>query len=518
MISEPRAGRPVPQDREKGPAVSGQQPPARHGVPRLGKASWAALGVALAILALGGAFVALCLAGPSDGAHIEFDQPAWRPDGVVVTPLGQQTDGLRPGDLVVAVEGRSLEAWAEGLFDAGASRPHWQVGQTIRYTVVRGGRAQELAVTLGRYPLGPSLAPYWGLVLFDLVLLAVGAFVFLRRPDDPAARACLVAAASALTGTTWFLGLQVGDLVGGTGLWLFQANGLAWSLFASAALHFALVFPRPHPLVVGRPWIVRTVYVVPYGLFSLYLAATWLGRTSVLEWLGGWSRGSIVPFALYVALIIAAMVSGYRRSPDAVTRQKIRWVFFGFLLAGLSALTLWDLPYAVLGHPLVSTSAVMLLALPYPLAIAIAILRYRLFDIDLIIRRTLVYGALTASLALLYWGSVVALQRVSYALVGQGSDLAIVGSTLTIAALFQPLRRRLQTIIDRRFYRRSYDASRVLVAFGAVARDEVDLGRLVDALVAAVDETMRPAHTSLWLSPAPGVHRRPTTAPSPPRR
>src|SRR5438552_2104733 len=100
----------APRDREKGMAVSDHQPPARRSPARLGRSSRAALAVALAILALGGAFVALCLAGPSDGARVESEQPAWRTDGVVVTPLGPRTGGLRPGDVVVAVDGRSLEA------------------------------------------------------------------------------------------------------------------------------------------------------------------------------------------------------------------------------------------------------------------------------------------------------------------------------------------------------------------------------------------------------------------------
>ena len=130
-----------------------------------------------------------------------------------------------------------------------------------------------------------------------------------------------------------------------------------------------------------------------------------------------------------------------------------------------------------------------------------AILRYRLYDIDLLINRTLVYGSLTAMLVTLYFGGIVVLQRLFDILTGQKSTLAVVASTLLIAALFQPLRRRIQSFIDRRFYRRKYDARKTLEAFSIKLRDETDLDALRDDLVGVVRETMQPAHSSLWLRP-----------------
>jgi hypothetical protein len=127
------------------------------------------------------------------------------------------------------------------------------------------------------------------------------------------------------------------------------------------------------------------------------------------------------------------------------------------------------------------------------------VLRYRLYDIDLLINRTLVYGSLTATLVVLYFGGIVVLQGVFVALTGEKSTLAIVASTLLIAALFTPLRRRIQSFIDRRFYRRKYDARKTLEAFSAKLRDETDLDRLGVDLVEIVSETMQPAHASLWL-------------------
>jgi hypothetical protein len=136
-----------------------------------------------------------------------------------------------------------------------------------------------------------------------------------------------------------------------------------------------------------------------------------------------------------------------------------------------------------------------------PIAVGIAVLRYRLYDIDIIINRTLVYGTLTVTLIALYSGGIVVLQRLFVLLTGQRSTLAVVASTLLIAALFTPMRRRIQSFIDRRFYRSKYDAAKTLQEFSEKLRDETDLEALNDDLVGVVRETMQPAHVSLWLRP-----------------
>jgi hypothetical protein len=203
-----------------------------------------------------------------------------------------------------------------------------------------------------------------------------------------------------------------------------------------------------------------------------------------------------------VALLLAvvSMIVRFRRS-RGVERQQLKWVVYaGAVAAGGFALTLF------LSGPLANAvfAAAFLAFIGVPVAAGVAIMRYRLYEIDLLINRTLVYGALTAALALVYIGSVVLLQELFRALTGQESQLAVVASTLAIAALFNPLRRRIQEIVDRRFYRKKYDAAQILASFNARLRDEVDLNALSGDLARVVEDAVQPEHVSLWLRPPSG--------------
>jgi hypothetical protein len=187
-------------------------------------------------------------------------------------------------------------------------------------------------------------------------------------------------------------------------------------------------------------------------------------------------------------------------------RQQIKWFVFAAALTLVWITVFGQYSPRVLPEAIVALS--FLLVIPsIPFATGIAILRYRLYDIDRIINRTLVYGSLTVMLALLYFGGVSAIQALFGALTGQEEQpqLAIVVSTLVIAALFNPLRRRIQSFIDRSFYRSKYDAAKTLEAFSAKLRDETDLDALSDDLTSVVSETMQPAHVSLWLYSDPAL-------------
>jgi hypothetical protein len=208
-------------------------------------------------------------------------------------------------------------------------------------------------------------------------------------------------------------------------------------------------------------------------------------------------------YIVFAAIVLSALSLVFRYYRAAgVQRQQLKW--FAFAAAVLGALIVGVLLglHKALGETLWTLLSAATFTGLY-VAVGVAILRYRLYDIDLIINRTLVYGTLTAMLALVYFGGVAATQAIFRALTGQEEQpqLAVVVSTLVIAALFNPLRRRIQGFIDRHFYRRKYDARKTLEAFSAKLRDETDLDALSDDLVGVVRETMQPAHVSLWLRP-----------------
>src|SRR5687767_12250167 len=210
-----------------------------------------------------------------------------------------------------------------------------------------------------------------------------------------------------------------------------------------------------------------------------------------------------VVFLVIVLCSVASLVVRFRRSRGE-ERQQMKWLTYAAAAYFATLLLVMSLPADSAWYRAVDALSTLVLA-GLPVAVGIAVLKYRLYDIDIIINRTLVYGALTAMLALVYFGGVATTQAIFRALTGQEQQpqLAIVVSTLVIAALFNPLRRRIQSFIDRRFYRRKYDARKTLEAFSAKLRDETDLEALNSELVGVVRETMQPAHVSMWLRPDP---------------
>jgi len=207
------------------------------------------------------------------------------------------------------------------------------------------------------------------------------------------------------------------------------------------------------------------------------------------------AAGQLGGLACVVATLLSLILRFYFSRGEE--RLQLKWFTYAVTVGISTPLLLSSFVPAV--FQVIGQLAWTLGFLSIPLSIGVAILKYRLYDIDRLINRTLVYGALTASLVLVYVGSVASLQYALRSLTGETSQLVIVASTLVIAALFNPLRRRIQSFIDRRFYRRKYDARKTLEEFGARLRNETDLESLSDDLVAVVRETVQPSHTSLWL-------------------
>ena len=264
---------------------------------------------------------------------------------------------------------------------------------------------------------------------------------------------------------------------------------------ASFALFLGLF---PNGRLVPR-WMVLFLLLAILGTVSSALPS----NSNILP---GWAI--LVTNIVVFGAIIFSQIYRYRRVSNRVERQQTKWVISGIIIVLIGVfvvLPIFDNLFPALNQPNVPSSQIFglleypLLLLTLPLSIGIAILRYRLWDIDRIINRTLVYGLLTVILLATYLGLIFILQYLLGGIINQNNDVAIVVSTLTIAALFQPLRHRIQRIIDRRFYRNKYDASKIIANFNSTLREEVDLNTLSEHLVAVVQETMQPAHVSLWL-------------------
>jgi hypothetical protein len=384
------------------------------------------------------------------------------------------------------------------------------------------------------------------LAALTAALLAIGAGFFVWSLVGPAENG--LAVEQIALGVFGLAFSSIGALLGAhrpenTIGWLFLLAGLAWALaFACAEYAVAALYTSDRSLPHGATavwlatWMPIIGYAIPVGLVFLifpdgrplsprWRPIVWLATFGValatasfalapgaledpfdrfqnphgMETLSnvlallGWPLVIAAPLAGLLALLLRL-----RRARED-EREQVKWVLSAFaLLAALLGVagTIFD---NVRGAELVLSAGIV----GVPVATAIGILKYRLYDIDLIIRRTLVYGVLSALLAGLYFGIVLALQQVFSSFAG-GSDLAIAVSTLAVAALFRPARRRIQGIVDRRFYRRKYDAQRTLESFSARLRNEIDLDSLSGELRAVVQETMQPAHVSLWLRPGGG--------------
>jgi hypothetical protein len=353
-------------------------------------------------------------------------------------------------------------------------------------------------------------------VCLSVVIIAfstVGALIASRRPKNPIGWLfCSGAFIWGLGELTLEYGVYAlvtapGALPAGVwaawfGAWARGIGGFFMVLF------LLLLFPTGR--LPTRRW--RVVVWAALGYIALFTLVSWLSPVSqdfrlssvrnplgfdleIMNLLGG---------VLYLSLPVLLLASGaavivrFRRSRGD-ERQQIKW----FAYAVAIMVVLFTIGH-VLGLTQVVGVAPLVFAIPLtglPVAAGIAILKYRLYDIDIVINRTLVYGTLTATLVALYFGGIVTLQRLFVVLTGERSTLAVVASTLAIAALFNPLRQRIQAFVDRRFYRRKYDAAKTLEAFSATLRDETDLEALNEELVGVVRQTMQPAHVSLWLRP-----------------
>jgi class 3 adenylate cyclase len=291
-------------------------------------------------------------------------------------------------------------------------------------------------------------------------------------------------------------GLQVTDITGRVGFWLsttmaLVVNPICWAGF----LHFVLLFPRVHPVLAGRGWIIPSLYLLALPC-SLASVAVFRAMTpGTLDWLEPWGLGSNTVILGYMALIVLVLWSNLRAPLGAVAHQQLRWIVFAGLLAGGGDLLLWILPASVLGHPVISLNALGLVLLPIPLALAVAILRYHVFDIDVLITRTVVYGLLTALATTVYLAVVVGIGTLVGSRGKPNLFLTIV-ATAVIAVAFLPARDRSRRLANRLVYGKRATPYEVLSGFsrgmaGASTDDSLQrMARLVVEATGAVQATV----------------------------
>jgi hypothetical protein len=363
----------------------------------------------------------------------------------------------------------------------------------LEATTIRAN-LKSVGVSVDFYAVYLILVPAASAVIW----IAVGVVIFWRKSDDWMA---LFTSLTLLTFAVFFM--NAGPIV------LAEQHPSMWlpvhllAIFSS--LSFALflyLFPTGRFVPRWTRWILI--------LWAVHEIAYYFFPHSILNTDRSLPVLDFVIISTFLCVGIGSQIYRYRRVSGPIQRQQTKWVVFGTAtsLLGLIGLELilfssptlaqFSSPYSFVLQA--GTYCFMLLI---PLSIGVAIVHDRLWDIDIVINRTLVYGALTASLVLVYLGGVAATQAIFYTFTGREEQpqLAIVASTLVIAALFTPLRRRIQSFIDRRFYRRKYDARKTLEAFSAELREETDLEALSEDLLEAVRETMQPTHLSLWLRP-----------------
>ncbi len=435
---------------------------------------------------------------PADGATGDLE--SFEPQGFRVQwLLEKRPAGLRVGDLILRAGGHTPDEWLNGA----PRGPEWRDGGVVTYRVRREGQVLRLPITLRPVSFGAVVrrwAPQFGVTL---ALWAIGLYVFFKRPEELAARfLMLICVTTAIQYWGDAYNFQFAALPWRWPLWahLFLEH-VTFSLTYASVACFALVFPDPHP------WVRRFPRLVPGGLYASFFLAIVLVMGLAPTWseaLEGGNRASVAVAVLCWLVAAYGVIRSVRLARGPVARAQARWLLWIGIVVGMVAVPSYILPLALTGQPLIPPPLAAILPVAIPITFGVAILRYRLWDIDLIINRTLVYGSLTGTLALFYFGGVALLQGLFRALIGQRSDLAVVISTLAIASLFQPLRRHVQGMVDRRFYRDQVDFRRAFFSFSNQVRTIIDLADLLRWLLERVSHLLHVSYSAVYLLASDG--------------
>ena len=452
--------------------------------------------VAVLLVLLGVIAVAVRLDAPSDGTVVL----SYGVDGVVVDMPGPADGpGLQTGDLVIEIAAQRL---ANGL--GYLARP--QFGQEIPYDIVRAATTIRVTVGVDRTDPYPLLAAGWGNLVFVLALAGLATALFLRRPEEPSTTPLLLAGAGLLGSTLAFVtGIPALALAtGGPVLWLYSLCVIAVYSFAwGPALAFALQLPRDDPALRPRRTMLAVAYAAPLVLMLLWMVTVALITANVLRWFD-------LVFAGQTAVVAATLVTGgvlgilaYRRSRDPLTRSRLRWLAGGSIAAGVLGLAGWHLPQLITGEQLLPSGAIGLSGLPFVMGIAVALRRHRLFDIERLANRSLVYVSLVALLVAGYAALVAVLAG---ALRLSGTVAAAIAAAAAALAL-APLRNVAQRTVNRLMYGDRDDPAGVLARLGTRMQAVMLPGEVLPVVVETVAQSLRLPYVAIDLADGTGEFR-----------
>ncbi len=443
---------------------------------------------------------------PSDGTVVTIASQAWQPDGVVVADALGAGHALRAGDRVTAVDGRPLGATAR-------AGPAPRTGDVVVYDVVRDGSHLRVPVTLTRYPFWQLVAHHVATLPYVGLVVLVACFVVARRPRDPAAVALYGTAVLQFVGyasSQWY-GTQVIDVATGR-LWVTAVAEVANCLVWACMLLFVASFPRPWPVLRRRPWLALSAFALPFlGYAGALLVSlptrAGLPRSQLLV------SVSVPAAAFFPVLVLAAVAVSYLLARDPVARHRMRLISYGLAWLATGYLLLGRIPELLTGHPLVSWDYFTLVCVPAQLLHAAAILRYRLWDIQIVLRRSLLYAVVTVGLVLAYLGAAAVISAGLHARLHPAPVLFAVVVALSFSAAHTALRR----VASRLVYGDREDPYEVLRQLGQRLRSAEPAEVVLNQLVATLVRTLRLSHAAVevpGLRLVPSGHGRPGPAPT----
>lgn len=437
-------------------------------------------------------------AGPDDGTLLN---PRFAPTsdrqwttGAPLQEVHDPDSPLRTGDVIVAIDGVPLTAPA----------PQRRSGDIVRYTYVRDDVRRQARIQLHEFDMPKALWQNLDIYLLPLVLFAVAALVLFHQPRERSGQLMLAAAVFYTAGTDSLpMGVRVIDLAGGRGVWPYVCSEIFNNLLWGTLLHFAITFPEPLALLGRRPRLVRLCYVVPFALYSVGLAVSLPQARSQLASLEQLIAVSAPAARVVPVMIIGLFAFAYRRTRHPVSRRRFKYVLVSLIYASAAYFLLAELPDALFGHPLVDWGIAQLGFIICPLAMAAAILRWGLFDVQIILKRSLVFSLLTGCLLVIY---VVTLGGFTRWFPERSPFAAFVAGSL-VALCFNPLRSRLQRQVSKLMYGNRDDPYQVvsdLARLNTDADPHAALRRAVETLA----HTLRLSYVAVVLNSGPLHYRK----------